>query len=216
MAKILSIQVGLPRELGTENAPNPMDRPWTTGFFKSPILEPVRVHSTGIRGDGQADLENHGGPHKAVLAYSAGHYAFWRDTRPNIEWVPGGFGENLTVADLTENDVCIGDQWACGGVLFEVSQPRQPCWKLARRWRLRTLAHEVQQNGRTGWYLRVLRGGEIAAGETLTLRLRPHAEWSVARANDVMHRRIQDSQTVRKLAELAELAPSWQMALQGR
>lgn len=185
---LASIQVGLPLQLGEESALDPMDRPWTTGFYKQPVFGPVRLESTNLEGDGQADLVHHGGPDKAVLAYSADHYAYWRQTLndPKLPW--GAFGENFTVQGLTEADVCIGDSWKIGDeVTLQVSQPRQPCWKLARRWKIKTLAWQVQQTGRTGWYLRVVTEGIVAADMPLTLVERRQSQWTVERANRVMH-----------------------------
>src|SRR5690606_18685860 len=108
------------------------DRPWTTGFFKEPTLGPVWLGRTNLEGDGQADLVHHGGPDKAVLAYSADHYAAWREVLNNPALPFGAFGENFTIEGLKEADVCIGDTWKVGDeATIQLSQPRQPCWKLA-------------------------------------------------------------------------------------
>lgn len=213
---LLSIQVGQPTDYGRDDAADPHDRRWTTAFFKSPIAGPVFVGRTNIAGDAQADLEHHGGADKAVLAYAAGHYELWRDELARPELCFGGFGENLTIAGLTEESVCIGDVWLLGEAHFQVSQPRQPCWKLARRWRTKELAALVIANGRSGWYLRVLREGMIDAGQPLTLIERPHAEWSVARANQVMHQRPSDRAMASELAALPELSSAWRHGLQVR
>src|ERR1700685_2382089 len=134
-----SIQVGLPKNYGLEHASDPHDKPWTTGFFKAPVDGPVFVGRTNLEGDAQADLINHGGVDKAVLAYSADHYPKWRRELELPDMPSGAFGENLTIAGLSEESVCIGDTLRIGAVSFEVSQPRQPCWKLARRWRMHQL-----------------------------------------------------------------------------
>lgn len=150
-----------------------MDRPWTTGFFKEPVSSAVRLGLINLEGDGQADLVHHGGTDKAVLAYSAEHYPGWRQSMNNPSLPFGAFGENFTITGLTEADVCIGDIWQVGDeAVLEVSQPRQPCWKLARRWRIKSLALDVQQTGRTGWYFRVLTEGIVAAGMRLVLLFR--------------------------------------------
>jgi MOSC domain-containing protein YiiM len=162
-ATLDSIQVGMPTSYGSEDAANVHDKPWTTGFFKQPIEGLVFVGKTNIAGDGQADLYNHGGVDKAVLAYSADHYPKWREELRLPEMPHGAFGENLTIAGLNEGSVCIGDIFRIGPVTFEVSQPRQPCWKLARRWRMHELTGLVVRNGRSGWYLRVLEEGWIEA-----------------------------------------------------
>jgi MOSC domain-containing protein YiiM len=213
---IVSVQVGLPRSLGTADAADPMDRPWTTGFFKEPVAGPVVVGPTGLNGDGQADLVNHGGPNKAVLAYAAAHYPGWREELGRDDLPYGGFGENLTLAGLDESAVCVGDVWAAGDVLFEVSQPRQPCWKLARRWRVKDLALCVQRNGRSGWYFRVLRPGELSANVPLVLRDRPAPEWTVARANRLMHHDKHDLAAAAALLAVPALSASWRAALSGR
>ena len=128
---LLSIQVAKPKSYGTPDAIETHDKPWTTGFFKMPVLGPVAVSLTQIAGDGQADLKNHGGPDKAILAYSADHYPDWRERLLMPDMPYGAFGENLTVGGLTEESVCIGDVLGIGPLTVEVSQPRQPCWKLA-------------------------------------------------------------------------------------
>jgi MOSC domain-containing protein YiiM len=213
---LVSVQVGLPRALGTPGADDPLDRPWTSGFFKLPVAGAVRVHTLGVDGDGVADRVNHGGPDKAVLAYSADHYPGWQ-TELGMSPMPfGAFGENLTVSGLTEDGVCVGDVWACGGVTFEVSQPRQPCWKLARRWRLKDLPARVVESGRSGWYLRVLADGELAAGMPFTLVRRPNPAWTVRRAHRVMHFAKNDSAESEALMLVPGLSFSWVETLRGR
>lgn len=192
-----------------------MDRPWTTGFFKDQIPGPVLMGAAGLEGDGQADLVHHGGPDKAVLAYSAGHYPAWRLSMGDPRLPFGAFGENLTIAALTEADVCVGDTWRIGdSATVQVSQPRQPCWKLARRWRIKTLALEVQDTGRTGWYFRVLAGGAVSPGMGMKLLERPHPDWTIRRANRVMHSRDHDADEMMGLASLALLSASWRETLE--
>lgn len=211
---LASIQVGLPSQFGEEEAADPMDRLWTTGFYKQPVDGPVRLGVTNLDGDGQADLVHHGGTDKAVLAYTAHHYDLWR-RELNIPALPfAAFGENFTVEGMTETDVCIGDIWNVGDdATVQVSQPRQPCWKLARRWRLKTLALQVQQTGRTGWYFRVLTEGVVAAEMPMVLVERPHSTWTVERANRVMHANKDDLQAAAELAAIPVLSASWKATL---
>ncbi len=162
-----------------------------------------------LEGDGQADLKHHGGVDKAVLAYSADHYPKWRDELQMPDMPGGAFGENLTIAGCNEESVCIGDIFRTGKVTFEVSQPRQPCWKLARRWRLHELTGWVVQNGRTGWYLRVLEQGWIEAGMAIALIERPNPAWSIARANEIMHHHNTDLALTLELADVPSLSDSW-------
>jgi MOSC domain-containing protein YiiM len=193
-----------------------MDKEWTTGFFKEPVAGPVWLGRTNLAGDGQADLQNHGGPEKAVNVYPVEHYPHWQADLGIAELPPGAFGENFTTGGALEGDVCVGDVFQVGDALVQLSQPRQPCWKLARRWRVKDLALRVQQTGRTGWYFRVLREGAVEAGARLRLVERPHPELSVAAANEVMHHRKQDLAAARSLAECPLLSVSWRESLSRR
>src|SRR5581483_9340843 len=210
---VVSIQVGRPRPHGTPGSTDPMERPYTTGYFKEPVAGPVHVGRTNLAGDGQADLVNHGGPDKAVLAYSADHYPAWRAELGVPDLPYGGFGENLTIAGLTEADVCIGDVWKIGPVLLAVSQPRQPCWKTARRHGRKDMPARVVETGRSGWYYRVLEEGEIEAGLPVELVERPNPDWSVSRANQVMYSEKEDEMLTLMLAGVLGLSASWQDAL---
>ncbi len=210
---LVSVQVGLPRWHGTPGSADPLDRPWASGFFKEPVPGPVRVTYRNLDGDGQADLVNHGGRDKAVLAYSADHYPHWR-TELGLPDMPfGGFGENLTLAGVAEADVCIGDVWRIGPVVLAVSQPRQPCWKLARRWHLKNLPARVVETGRSGWYFRVLTEGVIEAGLAAELVARPNPAWTVARANGVLYAQPPDPAESAALAAVPELSASWRETL---
>jgi MOSC domain-containing protein YiiM len=211
-----SIQIGVPQSYGFESAADAHDKPWTTGFFKTPVPGPIFAGTTNLAGDGQADLENHGGVDKAVLAYSADHYPKWRDELRMPDMPYGAFGENLTIAGLSEESVCIGDIIRIGKVAFEVSQPRQPCWKLARRWRRHELTGLVVRNGRSGWYLRVQEQGWIEAQMSVELIDRPNPAWSIARANEILHHRRTDLQLTVDLAGVLGLADSWVEELQER
>ena len=214
--ELLSIQVGLPRTVGRPDATDPIDKSWTTGIFKEPVAGPVRLGASNLVGDGQADLQNHGGPEKAVNVYPAEHYPYWASDLCLPVLPHGAFGENFTTAGADEASVCIGDIYAVGTALVQVSQPRQPCWKLARRWRVKDLALRVQQAGRTGWYFRVLREGDIEAGMLLVLHERPHPEWTVAAANAVMHHRKADLEATRALAACSALSVRWRESLSRR
>jgi MOSC domain-containing protein YiiM len=216
VAQIVSIQVGLPKLLGVEGAANPMDCPWTTGFFKESVTGPVWLGQNNLVGDGQADLRHHGGPEKAVLAYAAEHYPSWQRILrcPDLKY--GAFGENFTVVGQTESAVCIGDVYEIGAARIQVSQPRQPCWKLSRRWRIKDLALQVQQTGRTGWYFRVLKEGYVESNLSLILVERPFSQWTIARANDIMHHQLNDRELAAELAACPLLAPNWRRALFNR
>ena len=206
---LVLIQVGLPRAYGREGADDPMDRPWTTGFFKQAVAGPRWLGEAHLAGDGQADLVNHGGPDKAVLCYAASHYPGWRAELDRPDLPHGAFGENFTIDGLDEGTVCLGDRYRLGEAVVRVSQPRQPCWKLAWRWRLKELTALVERSGRTGWYLRVLEEGEVRPGLPLALLERPYPEWTVSRATRVMRGRRQDPVAAGALAGCELLAASW-------
>lgn len=213
--EIIGLQVGLPRKHGRADAAEPMDREWTTGFFKQPVDGELAVHALGIVGDGQADLLHHGGPDKAINSYPVEHHAPWLEEL-GIALGPGGFGENLSTRGLCEDEVCIGDIFQAGDLQLQITQPRQPCWKLSRRWRIKDLAARMERNGRTGWYFRVLNEGTIAAGNLLELVERIAPEWTIARANEVMHRCKKDASLTKELAACPGLSRSWQESLQRR
>jgi MOSC domain-containing protein YiiM len=205
-----SIRVGLPRSIV---AP----KPWFSGFFKDPIAGPVRLSRETLAGDRQADLRVHGGPDKAVCVYSAEHYPAWRRELGIEDCGPGWFGENFSVEGQTEATACVGDLYRVGSALVQISQPRGPCWKLARRWDRPDLAQLVRESGRSGWYLRVLEEGDVAAGEPLTLTDRPFPRWTVARANELTYARGRTAYRVAgervELAACPALAGNWRADL---
>jgi MOSC domain-containing protein YiiM len=215
-ARLVSIQVGKPRTVTDTGSGRSTDQSWTTGFFKDAVSGLVLLERTNLAGDGQADLDNHGGPEKAVNVYPVEHYPYWERTVGFTHLQPGAFGENFTTEGLLEADVCIGDVFEVGDALVQISQPRQPCWKLARRWDMKDLALRVQETGRTGWYFRVLREGHLQAGNTLVLIERPSPNWTVAAANEVMHHRLDHRQAALDLANCIHLSPRWRTKLERR
>lgn len=199
-ALLRSIQIAQPKTHQDD------DGTWTSSIFKEPIDGAVPVKQLGLEGDRCADPENHGGVDKAILGYSADHLDFWQ--KELGQPVPGGgFGENLTFEGLDETMVCIGDRWTIGSVLLQVSQPRQPCWKLGRRWKRNDLPKMVVKLGYSGWYFRVLKEGVLESGQEVTLVQRTHPEWTVARASSVFYGKQPEEKQL--LAGLDELAAAW-------
>lgn len=205
---LVSVQVGRPRRHGTADSTHPLDRPWESGIFKEAVAGPVWLGDLNLAGDAQADLENHGGPDKAVLGYSADRYPEWREELGIPDMPYGGFGENFTIAGLDERTVCIGDTWAVGEALVQVSQPRLPCWKLARRWRLRDLPGRVVEGARGGWYYRVIGEGFVRSPQPMRLLERPCPELTVARVLLAYRDGAEDSMR-RTLASCRFLSPAW-------
>lgn len=213
---LLSVNVGLPRELPPPPKGWRGDPPWRSrmsGIFKEPVAGAVWVGATNLAGDAQADRKNHGGADKSVNVYSADHFPDWRLRLDRPDLTSGAFGENFTVAGLDEETVCIGDIFAIGDVRVQVTQPRQPCWKLARKWDVKDLVVQVEELHRTGWYLRVLHEGHVEAGLPITLLERPHPEWTIARAYATMRARHDDPATAAALAACPALSEDWQKSL---
>lgn len=148
-----------------------------------------------------------------MLAYAASHYDAWA---PAHTFPRGGFGENWTVDGHDEDHVFLGDIYAVGTARVQVSQPRQPCWKLDRRWQIKGLALEAQASGRLGWYFRVLTTGHVQVGDVFELVERPLPEWSLARLNQLMHRDKRNTSDAAFLAECELLAESWRATFRKR
>ncbi|MHA6883907.1 MOSC domain-containing protein [Ralstonia pseudosolanacearum] len=184
---------------------------------KRPVADVVQIGPDGIVGDEQADLRVHGGPDKAIHHYPFDHYPAWQadlGAHPLLAR-PGAFGENISTRGLTEADLCVGDRLRAGEVVLEVSQLRQPCWKLNDRFAQRDMARRVQQTGRTGWYYRVLQGGTLRAGDTLAWLERPWPQWPLARVLDVLYRNMLDADALGDMLALP-LTPSWRKLVENR
>lgn len=195
----------------------PYARGSRSGIDKHVRTGKVYCHTLGLVGDEQGDLRVHGGPDKAVHHYPSEHCAAWRaelGPHPLLD-TAAAFGENLHSSGLTEADVCLGDRFRVGDALLEVSQARQPCWKLNERFGLPDMAAQVQRTGRTGWYYRVLEEGELWAGADLLLQARPHPEWPLARLIDMLYRPSLDVAELRA-ARALPLPANWQRLLDRR
>jgi len=185
-----------------------------SGMAKTPVSGPLRVTTLGLAGDEQGDLRVHGGPEKAVHHYPLDHYAAWRETLPSeaahaLLSAPGAFGENLSTLGLTEANVCIGDRFRLGTALVEVSQGRQPCWKLNERFAWAGMSRAVQQSLRTGWYYRVLEEGEVSGGDALELAARPCPDWPLARLLHVLYVDRLNQDALAQMAGIEPLAEGW-------
>ena len=199
MARLLSIQVGRPRDLETDEGVE-----WRSAFIKAPVAGPVRLGKLNLDGDFQADQRHHGGPDQAVLCYSADHYPAWRSELEIPELPYGGFGENFTIEGHAEDSVYVGDVYEVGEAMVQVSVQRGPCYKISYRWNLPDLLALVERSGRHGWYLRVLREGLVEPGLEVRLVERPNPGWTIRRAADVWRRRRVDREAASLLAACPE------------
>ena len=159
--ELVSVNVSLPREVDYNGE---LIR---TGIFKKPINGTVTITETHVDGDQQVDLKNHGGEHKAVYGFSANHYDYWRTTLEQPDLAYGQFGENLSITDLDEATLCIGDQIQIGDCILEITQPRVPCFKLGIAMDLRTMPKLFIEHAATGIYFRILQAGTIESGMTV-------------------------------------------------
>lgn len=188
-----------------------------SAIAKSPVRDAVAVTTLGLSGDEQGDLRVHGGVDKAVHHYPRDHYAPWQtDLGPHpLLAQPGAFGENLSSSGLTEAQVCLGDRYRLGSALVEVSQSRQPCWKLSDRFGIADMARRVQDTGRTGWYYRVLEEGDLRAGDALALQERPYPQWPLIRIIEVLYTRMLEPALLHEILALP-LVPSWRTLFERR
>lgn len=208
MIKLLSVQVGRPREMSA-------GEPWVSAIFKEAVSGAIQVHATNLANDQQADLSVHGGPDKAICAYSADHLPFWRAALDRPDMVAGAFGENFSLTGVTEDDVCIGDVYEVGTVIVQVSQPRSPCWKLGRKWSRLDLPKIVVREGKTGWYFRVLQIGSVEAGQELRRIERAYPEWTIAEANRLAYARKTGElrKERRRFADCPALSAAWRASM---
>jgi MOSC domain-containing protein YiiM len=196
--RIISLNVGLPSARLYEG------REVITGGAKKPVRRAV-LRFGNFDGDGQADQANHGGFEKAVCVYPFDHYPYWnRQLGRNLR--PGAFSENLTVSGAIETEVCVGDVFQIGEATVQVSQPRMPCAKLAGKNESKLLPKLIANVGYTGFYMRVLSEGLVAAGDSFDL-LRAHPDSiTIAEVNSIIYEKSNDVALIKRLAELAEFS----------
>jgi MOSC domain-containing protein YiiM len=201
--KVLSVNVGLPREVSWRG------RPITTGIFKEPVADRVPVRALNIDGDRQADLRVHGGADKAVYAYPSEFYELWRGERPELDFRWGQFGENLTTEGLLDGDVNVGDRFRVGTAELVVTQPRLPCYKLGIRMGRDRFVKEFLERGLLGFYLSVAREGEVGAGDRIVELARDPRGFRVTEVARLFSLDRDDFEGLRRAADLDVLPESW-------
>jgi MOSC domain-containing protein YiiM len=207
---LISVCVGLPSE--HEIAGERVE----TAIFKSPAQGRVHAGRLGLEGDGQADLSVHGGADKAIYAYSYANTLHWRAALERDDLGRGAMGENLTIDDLPEDRVHVGDVFRIGGALVQVTQPREPCFKLAFKLGLPRFPKQFLKSGRVGFYLRVLEEGGIEAGDRLECIESHPAALSIRELNDIMHFDRRNMQATRRALAVDALADAWRRPLAAR
>ncbi|GGA45800.1 MOSC domain-containing protein [Paenibacillus physcomitrellae] len=206
---VASLNVGKPQPLKA-NAKEVM-----SGFNKQATEEQLYLSATQLQGDGQGDTVHHGGADKAVCVYCFKHYPFWEE-KLGLTFKPGAFGENVTLHDLTEEEVRIGDIFKWGEAVVQVSQPRQPCYKIAAFHGVPELTVYVEQTGYTGFYLRVLEPGTVSQKDCLTLLEQAPQGITVAYANYIKYRSKTDKEGLERVLAVEALSDSWRSSLTKR
>jgi MOSC domain-containing protein YiiM len=201
--KLLCVSVSKPKEVPYR------DGTLTTGIYKEPINERVMLRSLNLEGDGQADLNAHGGTYKAVYAYPHEHYATWADELGWDDFIYGQFGENFTVEGMLETDVHVGDIYRIGEATVQVTQPRVPCFKLAHKMGIPTFVKTFMKANRSGFYLRVLEEGEVGAGDDIELIKADSIAMSVAEINYLLYFDNTNVENAKRALQIDGMAPGW-------
>ncbi len=203
MARLLSVNVGLPRDI-----------PWRgmtvhTGVWKDAVSGRRRVGRLNLDGDGQGDLAGHGGEQRAVFVYQIESYRYWQEQLRRSDFVYGQFGENFTVEGLPDDGVYIGDRYRIGSALFEVTQPRVTCYRVGIRMNEPRMAALLTSSGRPGFYFRVLKEGGVGAGDEVVKVEEGEARMSVAEVNALLYSPRHPRDRLERASQVTALSPGW-------
>ncbi len=201
--KLVSVNVGLPRDVAW------LGKTVRTSIWKSPVEGRIHVAKLNLDGDRQSDLAVHGGPEKAVYAYPAEHYAYWRKELPGADLPWGAFGENFTTQGLLEDQVLVGDGLRVGSAEFTVTQPRMPCFKLGIRFGSPAMVKRFLESKRTGFYLAVLREGEVGAGDRIEREETRGSRLTIADIVSLYTSDAENQDLLRRATELPALPEGW-------
>jgi len=207
-AKLISIQVGIPRTVTIDG------QEVATSIYKAPVKGRLQLRSMNLEGDKQADLSVHGGRDKAVYAYPSEHYSYWKKELPGVDLGWGAFGENFTTKGLTEDAVCLGDRFTIGTAEVVVTQPRIPCFKLNLKFDSDVMARRFLASRRSGFYLRVLREGEVGPGDKI---VQAHQDENRVSISDAMRIYLHDpgsNELKRRALQVEYLAATWREKFQ--
>ena len=208
MAKLLSVNVGLPRDIEWQG------RTVHTAVWKEPVSGRRLVRRLNIDGDGQGDLSGHGGEHRAVFVYQLDSYRHWEKELARSDFVCGQFGENLTVEGLSDHAVCIGDRYRIGSALFEVTQPRVTCYRVGIRMQEPRMASLLVAHGRPGFYMRVLEEGEIGSGDPITRVAQGSGQMTVAEVNALLYKPGHPRRELERALRIPALSAGWRVSFQ--
>jgi MOSC domain-containing protein YiiM len=207
--KIISLNVGLPMNIKYEG------QIVQSAITKQPISGSIYLTKINFKGDKQADLVNHGGVDKAVCAYSYNHYSYW-EKELDLQLSVPSFGENLTIEDLIEEQIHIGDIFQLGEAVLQVTQPRQPCYKLATKLGQPDMVLKVRNTGYSGYYFKVLEEGNVSVSDRLTLVNEDPCKISISEVNNILYHDTRNMDRVKEILQVEALAGSLRERLQGR
>jgi ferredoxin-NADP reductase/MOSC domain-containing protein YiiM len=208
MARLLSVNVGLPRDIEWKG------RTVHTGIWKDPVRGRCRIGRLNLDGDGQGDLAGHGGEQRAAFVYQIESYRYWQEQLARTDFVHGQFGENLTIEGLPDDAVCIGDRYQIGSALFEVTQPRVTCYRVGIRMNEPRMPALLTSSGRPGFYFRVLREGEVGAGDDMVKVGEANERMTVAEINALLYSPDHPHDRLERALRIEALSPGWRLSFQ--
>ena len=208
MARLLSVNVGLPREVTWQG------KTVRTSVWKSPTPGRRMVRKLDIDGDAQGDLAGHGGEHRAVFVYQIDSYHYWENVLGRNDFVFGQFGENFTVEGLPDSEVCIGDRYRIGGAEFEVTQPRVTCYRVGIRMNEPRMPALLVAHHRPGFYFRVLKEGEVGAGDDIEKTADGPERISVADCDGLLYLPAHNHDQLQRALRIPALSKGWQSSFQ--
>jgi ferredoxin-NADP reductase/MOSC domain-containing protein YiiM/ferredoxin len=208
MARLLSVNVGLPRDIVWKG------RTVRTGIWKDPVRGRCRAGRLNLEGDGQGDLAGHGGEQRAVFVYQIESYRYWQEELKRTDFVYGQFGENFTVEELADDVVCIGDRYQIGAAIFEVTQPRVTCYRVGIRMNEPRMPALLTSTGRTGFYFRVLQEGEVCAGDEIVKVGQAQERMTVAEINALLYLPNHARAPLERALRIEALSPGWRWSFE--
>ena len=208
MARLLSVNVGLPRDIEWKG------RTVHTGIWKEPVPGRCRVGRLNLDGDGQGDLAGHGGEQRAVFVYQIESYRYWQEQLKRTDFVHGQFGENFTIEGLPDDAVCIGDRYRIGSALFEVTQPRVTCYRVGIRMNEPRMPALLTSSGRPGFYFRVLQEGEVGAGDEIVKVGEAKERMTVAEINALLYSPHHPRDRLERALRIEALSPGWRASFE--
>jgi MOSC domain-containing protein YiiM/ferredoxin-NADP reductase len=208
MARLLSVNVGLPRDIAWKG------RTVHTGIWKNPVTGRCRVGRLNLDGDGQGDLAGHGGEQRAVFVYQIESYRHWQEQLNRTDFVHGQFGENFTIEGLPDDAVCIGDRFQIGSALFEITQPRVTCYRVGIRMNEPQMPALLTSSGRPGFYFRVLQEGDVGAGDEIMKVGEAKERMTVADINALLYLPRHPRDRLERALRIAALSPGWRFSFE--